>query len=225
MKAAVIYQNNYSRMNKLAGPAADAREINDMFVRCGIDSTVYSSKPTDLAGNDIVFMSGHGSVIEEEGIFLCPQKDYRRKLRDIDYIKGSDVPENAIVLLDACFSAAFRAELDKKLIKGISMRATGFPNKVLGDIHSGLFASTATTMAQDAYIHSHYHGAFSYALMVVVKIGMSENTTLERLFEMMTYVLQTTQIAQTMQLKKPKIGSIAEDKMSEFIVALSKYRR
>lgn len=226
MQAAAIYQSNYRNMVSLKGPKNDAIEITNLLNACGIETKIFSSKPPDLEKYDIVFMSGHGTTMDNEGTFICPQPDFRGKFRPHDYIHGHELKNDSFVILDACYSGKFKdSECHKSVIKGIQLKNESAPNKTISDIHEGFFASTAVTLAQDICISDHWHGAFTFAFLVVCRMGIPSNISMSRFLEMMKAVLISSHTNQLISIKQVNKNSYGEEVYQYLIDKLSTYKR
>lgn len=171
MKTAVIYQSNYSYCNKLYGPINDARIMSELFKKLKYENILVSNKrpiPDDI---DIVYMSGHGTIINGQGAFLCPPKKRKKQLMPTDYYVGSELPSDALIILDSCFAGKFRDLMGKpKTINDDEPLRSIMSKSTQEFIHSGLLASTSNSYAQDIQLNGTWHGAFTLAFSILANL-------------------------------------------------------
>lgn len=168
MNVAVIYQTNYNYCNKLYGPPNDAKIMVDFFKKLKYNCIVISNKQKLPSNLDIIYMSGHGTIVNGEGVFLCPPKRRKRQLTPNDYYTGAELPSDALIILDSCFAGKFRDLTGKpKTINSDEPLRSVMSRSTQEFIHSGLLASTSNSYAQDIQLNGAWHGAFTLAFSIL----------------------------------------------------------
>lgn len=200
MKVAVIYQSVYSYVNKLYGPPNDAKLMESLFRKLGYDVLVIKEKraiPDDI---DIVYMSGHGTVINGEGVFLCPKKNRKKVLKPTDYYVGSELPEKSLIILDACFAGKFR-DVHKSTIRHkttskepIQLKSN-YDRAISQFMHTGLMASTQNSYASDLQVDSTWNGAYTLVFNMIMSI-IDGHMSISTLSNKIQRILNTLEINQ-----------------------------
>lgn len=196
MKTAVVYQSNYSYVTKLYGPINDARIMSEMFKKLKYDNALISTKKPIAADTDIVFLSGHGTIINGQGTFLCPQKTRKRILTPNDYYVGSDLPPNALIILDSCFAGRFKGSTGKaKTINNEDYLRSVCSKSTNEFIHSGLLASTSNSYAQDIQLNGTWHGAFTLSMSILFNL-IKAPLSIESFMDSIQKILYTLDVNQ-----------------------------
>lgn len=200
MKVAIIYQSVYSYVTKLYGPPNDARLMEQLFKKLGYDTKIIKEKTKIDDDVDIVYMSGHGTVINGEGVFLCPKRNRKKVLKPTDYYVGSELPSKAFIILDACFAGKFK-DVTKSTIrhktttKDTVTLKSNYDRAITDFIHTGIMASTQNSYASDIQVDSIWNGAYTLVLNILANV-IDSSVSISELSSKIQKILNTLCIAQ-----------------------------
>lgn len=195
MKVTIIIGANRVRgISKLKGIEHDVRIFTSMtsaLSKSGYSIQVKYCKPIP-ADTDIFIFSGHGGLIHGNMVLLAPQK-YRSSVNALvtdDLIASNDIPSNANVILDACYSSAIKNGSPLRFIKGLDLSKTSlsYPD-AKNFVHSGLFSSDKDSPSYEINVNGKSNGAMLYGLNLLIR-WLADSSSINKLNDL-TFVPDT----------------------------------